>query len=254
MRIVGGRITVTAIIAAGVIVAGCSSSKSGTGSSGAPSSASSSSSASISSGDIASLSADEIASKAIDALRQAKSFRVAGTIVDSGERTDANLGLTATGSAGTLVVSGAEIQVIVIGTVGYFKASDAAWRKLLAGMPNIEALVELLRGKWIKGTSSDPRFAGFFSITKKALVDELASEKGPFTKTPTKVIGGQEAVGVTATDSTLYVSTMDARPIETEPVSGSTSSGKITFTDYDAVPEPTQPPADQTIDSSKFPS
>jgi uncharacterized lipoprotein YajG len=251
MRIVGGRITVAAIAAASVILAGCSSTKSGTGSSGAPNSASASSSAA---GNIASLSADEIASQATAALREATSFRVAGTIVAGTDRTDVNLGLSDTGSAGTVVVSGADIQVIVIGTVGYFKASDAAWRKLLAGMPNLETVVELLRGKWIKVSSSDQRFSGFFSITKKALVDELASEKGPFTKTPTKVIGGQEAVGVTATDSTLYVSTKDARPIETEPVSGSTSSGKITFTDYDAVPEPTPPPADQTIDSSKFPS
>jgi len=99
---------------------------------------------------------------------------------------------------------------------------------------------------------SDEQFAGLFSITKKSLVDGLAAEKGPFTKTATKVIAGQEAVGVTATDSTLYVSTKDARPLETEPLSGSTSSGKVTFTEYDAVPEPTPPPAEQTIDSSKL--
>jgi hypothetical protein len=140
----------------------------------------------------------------------------------------------------------------VIGTDGYFKASDAAWRKLLAGRPNLEATVQLLRGKWIKGSSSDEHFAGLFSITKKSLVDDMASENGPFTKTATKVIAGQEAVGVTAADSTLYVSTKDARPLETEPVNGSTSSGKVSFTDYDAVPEPTPPPAEQTIDSSKL--
>ena len=57
---------------------------------------------------------------------------------------------------------------------------------------------------------------------------------------------------MTATDSTLYVSTKDARPLETEPLSGSTSSGKVTFTEYDVVPEPTPPPADETIDSSKL--
>ena len=249
MRIVGGRITVAAIAAASVILAGCSSTKSGTGSSGAPNSASASSSAA---GNIASLSADEIASQATAALREATSFRVAGTIVAGTDRTDVNLGLSDTGSAGTVIVSGADIQVIVIGTVGYFKASDAAWRKLLAGMPNLETVVELLRGKWIKGSSSDQRFSGFFSITKKALVDDLASDTGPFTKTATTTIAGQDAVGITATDSTLYVSTKDARPIEVEPASGSTSAGKITFSDYNAVPDPTPPPADQTIDSSKI--
>ena len=196
--------------------------------------------------------AEQIASKAIASLRQAKSFRVAGTVVEGTDRTDVDLGLTDTGSAGTVGVSGTEVQIIVIGTDGYFKASDAAWRKLLAGRPNLEATVQLLRGKWIKGSSSDEHFAGLFSITKKLLVDDMASEKGPFTKTATKVIAGQEAVGVTATDSTLYVSTKDARPLETEPVTGSTSSGKVSFTDYDAVPEPTPPPAEQTIDSSKL--
>jgi hypothetical protein len=198
------------------------------------------------------LPAEQIASKAIASLRQAKSFRVAGTVVEGSDRTDVDLGLTDTGSAGTVGVSGTEVQIIVIGTDGYFKASDAAWRKLLAGRPNLEATVQLLRGKWIKGSSSDEHFAGLFSITKKLLVDDMASEKGPFTKTATKVIAGQEAVGVTATDSTLYVSTKNARPLETEPVTGSTSSGKVTFTDYDAVPEPTPPPAEQTIDSSKL--
>ena len=238
------------IAAAGVIVAGCSSASSGTGSSGAPSPGSSSSTAAGS--DIASLPAEQIASKAIASLRGAKSFRVAGTVVEGADRTDIDLGLTDTGSAGTVAVSGTEVQVIVIGTDGYFKASDAAWRKLLAGRPNVEAIVQLLRGKWIKGSSSDERFAGLFTISKKSLVDDMASEKGPFTKTATKVIAGQEAIGVTATDSTLYVSTKDARPLETEPVSGSTSSGKVTFTEYDAVPEPTAPPVEQTIDSSKL--
>jgi outer membrane murein-binding lipoprotein Lpp len=245
-----GRITVAAIAAASVILAGCSSASSGSGSSGAPGSSSSSSSSTAS--DIASLPAEQIVSKAIASLRGAKSFRVAGTVVEGADRTDIDLGLTDTGSAGTVAVSGTEVQVIVIGTDGYFKASDAAWRKLLAGRPNVEAIVQLLRGKWIKGSSSDEQFAGLFSITKKSLVDGLAAEKGPFTKTATKVIAGQEAVGVTATDSTLYVSTKDARPLETEPLSGSTSSGKVTFTEYDAVPEPTPPPAEQTIDSSKL--
>jgi hypothetical protein len=245
-----GRIAVAAIAAASVILAGCSSASTGTGSSGAPGSSSSSSSSTGS--DIASLPAEQIVSKAIASLRSAKSFRVVGTVVEGADRTDIDLGLTDTGSAGTVAVLGTEIQVIVIGTDGYFKASDAAWRKLLAGRPNVEAIVQLLRGKWIKGSSSDEQFAGLFSITKKSLVDGLAAEKGPFTKTATKVIAGQEAVGVTATDTTMYVSTKDGRPLETEPLSGSTSSGKVTFTEYDPVPEPTRPAAEETIDSSKL--
>ena len=248
MRKARGRIRVATIAAAGVIVAGCSSASSGTGSSGPPTSGSSSSSGS----DIASLPAEQIASKAVASLRAAKSFRVAGAIVEGADRTDIDLGLTDTGSAGTVAISGTEVQVIVIGTDGYFKASDAAWRKLLAGRPNVDAVVQLLRGKWIKGSSNDEQFAGLFTITKKSLVDGLAAEKGPFTKTVTKVIAGQEAVGLTATDTILYVSTKDARPLETDPLNGSTSSGKVTFTEYDAVPEPTAPPAEQTIDSSKL--
>jgi hypothetical protein len=35
-------------------------------------------------------------------------------------------------------------------------------------------------------------------------------------------------------------------------VTHSTSSGNVSFTDYDAVPGPTPPPAEQTIDSSKL--
>ena len=251
MRTTRGRLTVATITAVGVVVAGCSSSNSGTGSSGSPSASGGASSSSAGSG-IASLPAQQIVSKAMASLRQAKSFRVAGTVVEGTDRTDVNLGLTDTGSAGTVGVSGTQVQLIVIGADGYFKASDAAWRKLLAGRPNLETTVQLLRGKWIKGSSSDEHFAGLFSISKKSLIDDMAAEKGPFTKTATKVIAGQEAVGVTATDSTLYVSTNDARPIETEPVSGSTSSGKVTFTDYDAVAPPSPPPAEQTIDSSKL--
>ena len=201
-------------------------------------------------GDVASLSADEIVSRAIAALREAKSFRVAGTIVEGTDRTDVNLGLSDTGSAGTVTVSGADIQVIVLGTVGYFKASDAAWRKLLAGLPNIETVVELLRGKWIKGTSSDPNFSGFFSITKKALVDDLASETGPFTKAAPRrspVRTRSASRPPTAPCTSRRMTPGPSRSIPRAP-----SSGKITFTDYNAVPDPTPPPADQTIDSSKI--
>jgi hypothetical protein len=74
------RITVAAIAAASVILAGCSSASSGTGSSGAP--GSSRSSSSFPGSDIASLPAEQIVSKAIASLRSAKSFRVAGTVVE----------------------------------------------------------------------------------------------------------------------------------------------------------------------------
>src|SRR5262249_31300677 len=109
MRIARWRMTVATIAAAGVLVAACTSASSGTGSSGAPSSGSSSSSGAGSS--VASLPAEQIASKAINSLREAKSFRVAGTMVEGTDRTDIDLGLTDTGSAGTVAVSGTEVQV-----------------------------------------------------------------------------------------------------------------------------------------------
>lgn len=260
MWIKGARSTLAAAAVVGVAVAGCSSTASGSGNSGgsgstSPSSASASTSesASGSSGDIASLSATEIVARAGAALNSAKSVRVVGAGAgDDGKQIQLNFGLTNTATDGTIGESGVTINIIVIGATAYFKAPDSYWQKELAGKANAAAILELVRGKWIKGPTTNPQFSGFADFTKASFVKQITTPTGTVTKAGTKQVDGVAAVGVTSDKSTLYVAAADARPLEIDPVAGATGSGRASFTDYDKVPEPTPPPADLTIDVTKL--
>jgi hypothetical protein len=253
----GGRLTAVAIAAAAmsVAVAGCASSSSGSGSGGGSGSASLSSSASSSGtgGDIASLSATEIVARAAAALKAAKSVRVVGSGADSdGKQIQLNFGLTDTATAGTIGQDGVTIDIIVTGATAYFKAPDSYWQKELAGKANAAAILELVRGKWIKGPTTNPQFSGFADFTKASFVKQITTPTGTVTKAGAKQVDGVAAVGVTSEKSTLYVAAADARPLEIDPVAGATDSGRASFTDYDKVAEPTPPPADLTIDVTKL--
>jgi hypothetical protein len=185
-------------------------------------------------------------------LQAAKSVRVSGTQISGGQQLDLNVGFTETGTSGTITQGGTAIQIVVIGVVAYFKAPDSYWQKELAGNPNATAILEIVKGKWIKGPTTNARLKAFAEFTKDNFAKEVLQTSSVVSKAGTKQIDGVDAVGVNGKDSVLYVAADDARPLLIEPLAGSSDKGKIVFTEYGQVKEPTPPPAELTLDVTKL--
>ncbi|MEP6598975.1 MAG: hypothetical protein ABJB98_05940 [Actinomycetota bacterium] len=251
MRLQRAALTVTSVLMAGAL-AGCGGS---TGGNGTPASgAASSATASSGSGaDLSSLTAQQLLDKAKAELAAAKSFRVTGNAISDGTAVAVDMGFTAAGSAGSVTLGGAKIELRSIGQTMYFRAPDSFWRKQLGGKADV--VLAVVSGKWIKTSPTDPRYADLGSFTsRQQFIDTLQGDAsaGQMVKTDGKTIDGVDCLGLKNADSILYLAKDTARPIAAEPVPGTKDVGQAKFSDYDAVPEVTAPPVAETIDATKL--
>lgn len=193
---------------------------------------------------VAALSAEEIHTKAKEALGKAEAFQVKGSVESEGQKITVDLRVSGEDAAGTLDVGNMKFEVMGIGNDGYLRADDAL-QALLAGQPALQAIV---KGKWLKFSMDDERFGNFAKeFAKVKDPNEILKYKGPITKGETKTINGTPAIGIVDADkSTLYVATVgEPLPLQIENADGSVT----TFT-YDPNVKVTPPAASETVDAS----
>jgi hypothetical protein len=107
------------------------------------------------------LSAAGIVARAEKAAGQVSAVRIKGDITKNGERTRFDTHLLADrGGTGTLTVKGGSVQITRIGRRAYMKGSTAFWTA--AAGP---AAAELLAGRYLKMSTSEPDLAGLISFT-----------------------------------------------------------------------------------------
>jgi hypothetical protein len=107
------------------------------------------------------LSAAGIVAKARKAAGQASAVRVQGDVTDDGQRIRFNIRLLADrGGAGMLTVRGGSVRITRIGTHVYMKGDSAFWTAT-AG----PAAAKLFVGKWLKGSTSEPKMGGLIFLT-----------------------------------------------------------------------------------------
>ncbi len=186
---------------------------------------------------VAALSAGQILSQARTALQSAPSVRVKGSVVNEGARLMVDLRLSDNGGRATITQAGQTIEVLRIGTTVYIKA-DAE-----------------LKGKYVKGSTSDAKLASIAKFTDMdEFVGTVLTHKGTVQKGQKKVVRGTEAIALEEPGQdggTLYVATR-GQPYPLQIVSNTASEpDTIDFLDY-GVPVPlTPPPAEQVVDTSK---
>jgi hypothetical protein len=206
--------------AAAVAVSACGGSSSGSsGSNGAASNG------------ITSKSADQILSTAITAAESAKSLHVAGAIKDSGQSVGLDLSIVAgKGASGTISEGSASFKLVDVGGNFYMQPDQA----FLLKFAHTQAAAELLKGKWLKGSSTDANFASFGELTSiKTLMGSLTQGHGTLTKGATSTLGGQSVIALNSSKGgTMYVATTGKPyPLEVSKDSGG-QSGKVTFSGY----------------------
>jgi len=265
-RLSAARPVAVGLLAATVLVAGCSSKKASTATSTAPSAPAASAAApslpAASAGDLsaspgAAISGDPAAVKlyqqAMAALVNAKSVHIKGAATEGGDSFSIDLSFSnGKGVTGSIGLGGGTMKVIAVGGTTYIQL-DAQAFSAFAGSDVPAAAASALAGKWLSVTaaedsSSDNPFSGISELTDlKAFGQNFAPAGGVTKDSKTTKINGQDAVGLIdngggdpSQAGILYVQAGgDHLPLEVVPSPDASSSdgptsGKIDFTEYNA--------------------
>jgi len=190
---------------------------------------------------VASKSPAEIVAAARAAASGATAVHVKGSTIAAGTPITLDLSLvTGKGGRGRLAENGLSFELIEIGPTIYINGSSAFYTHFAGA-----AAAQLLHGKWLKASTSNPSFAGLTSLTelRKLLDAALATANMTLANAGTATIDGQAAVGVkdTTQSGTLYVATSGpAYPLEI--VKSGAGGGTITFSEWNK-PVPLTAPA-----------
>jgi hypothetical protein len=237
-RISGGLAATAATV---LLTAGCGPDKPGAAGTPSPSATPTKSESAL-----ATKSADEILSAAHAAFVGAKSVHVKGAFVDSGSTLSMDMFLGTAGGRGKIrapIQKGKKPATISILNANgkFYVKSPQLWRQ--AGGA---AMANLIGDRWVlvpKQDSAD--FKDFEEMTDiKKFGDEVLKPDETVTKGKTTVIDGTPAIGLNASDATLYVATTGAPyPLKLVPKKPKNPGEQLAFLDYNA-PLNVQPPAD----------
>ncbi|HEX6468298.1 MAG TPA: hypothetical protein VF069_04325 [Streptosporangiaceae bacterium] len=237
-------------VAPTLLIAGCGTNgtngSSGTSSSSTPVS---SRPATVGNG-IAGKSSSEILAAAEQALKNARSVHLKGTLSDKGETIKLNLWMTRTVAKGSITgpEGGKTFTVEVIKTGGRFYMHAPAMFRALGGA----AAAEVIGNRWVLVPKGDKDFKDFESLVNiRSMAKEMLTPDGQVTKGKQTVIDGKPVIGLEASDGTLYIATTgQPYPVKLVPLKPESPGEQLAFLDYNA-PVIVHRPADP-LDLSKI--
>lgn len=202
-------------------------------------------------------SADDIAAKAVEATRQAKSMHVKGdTRLEDGSTVTIDVSVDQEKNCqGTVGAGGTEADVRHTEATLYLRGDEQYWENALKQQPDAaQKMAPKLQDKWVKMPANDATTAGV--CDKQGLVaamDEDESERRGMKRGSTTDVAGEQALQLTKDASggeklTLYVATEGEPYILKTTTEGGKNPGSVTFSEYGEKVNPEQPPADETVD------
>ncbi|MFE4516768.1 hypothetical protein ACFRMQ_21530 [Kitasatospora sp. NPDC056783] len=212
--------------------------------------------------DTGKLSAQDIEKQAKEALASATSLKMSGTVGTDGGAMEMNLALdNKSQCTGTMAMPGmGKFEIISDGKTSYVKPDTAFWTNM--GGPNGAKAAELFKGRYLTGFENDPSMGSLTSVCNLAeFTKKIGAETGTNDKVEkgaTGTVNGVKTISLKATDSKGEVSTLQVAtegkpyPVQIEHTGSKDNNGKINFSDFDKPLTVQAPPADQTIDFSKF--
>lgn len=200
--------------------------------------------------DLTGLSAAQLTARARTALRTAKTLRVYGVIIDADGTLAMDVSFGRTGTTANMVVKGHRIEFVLIGTVGYLKASDSYWRAT-----DGKVVAALMSGRWLRGKLTDEGFRDFADLSSVAVFIDAISDSDRSerpAKIGMKTVNGVACIGLATADSTLWIDKYTAQPVQLGPGQGSKDKSRLNFSQFNAAREPVAPPPSLVIDASKL--
>ncbi|MFJ3900971.1 hypothetical protein [Streptomyces sp. NPDC090025] len=210
------------------------------------------------------LTADQIADRAVTATQSATSVRMAGRVVSGGQPLDVDFSVDDHKQCtGTIRLEGGAAELRQTGGVTYMKGDQAFWRASMTSQglpaPQVEATIELLKGRWLKITPGQAGSSDLSDVCDlKALLADLGRDsadrtglvRGPDSAvngTPVATVIKHKPGGETTTVSVAET----GKPYILKTVkTGGEQAGSVTLSDYDKPVTVVVPPADETVDLS----
>jgi hypothetical protein len=186
------------------------------------------------------LEPDAILDAANEALADAESVRVSGTIGEGPESFTLDLTYAGADATGTVEISGLEVELRKIGNDVYVKADTSLFAQFL--QPEQQALLPLIASKWVKVNAAlavgfipgVPLSAESFTVNSPPL------EKGDITE-----VNGVQAITVTDSTGQSYAVAIEGEPYLLE---STYKDNTLTFSDYDKSVTVEAPPAADVVD------
>lgn len=206
-------------------------------------------------------SADDIAAKAVEATRQAKSVHVKGdTRLEDGSTVTIDVSVDQEKNCqGTIGAGETRADVRHTDATLYLRGDEQYWRTALEQQPDAaRKMAPKLQDKWVRMPANDASTAG---VCDKqgfiAAMDEDESERRGMKRGSTTEVNGEEALKLTKDASggeklTLYVATEGEPYILKTTTEGGENPGGVTFSEYGKTMDPQQPPADETVDMKEL--
>jgi hypothetical protein len=189
-------------------------------------------------------SAATIVAQLKTAMRDATSVHLAGQLRSDGSDVDLDVSLIRSGNfAGLIESGGTKLDIVAAGQDVYIKVTSAFLK--LADAP--AAACTKACGKYVgEPVSAAQTITGDLSM--RSLLGNLASELPGYQKAGTTTIGGRQALALRGSDgSTLYVAA-NGTPFPLRAIAPKSSdAGELNFSDWNAVPPISAPPAAQVI-------
>lgn len=212
------------------------------------------------------LTADQIGDKAVTATQSATSLRMTGRVSSGGQPLEVDFSVSDKSECtGAIRLQGGTAELRRTGGVTYMKGDEAFWRASMTsqGMPpgQIDATIELLKGRWLKIPQGQPGTEDLGSVCDlKSLLADLGRNKeqrtglvrgpdGEVKGTPVATLVKRKTGGET---TTVSVSERGKPYILKMVKTGGTDPGSVILSDYDKPVKVVTPPADQTVDLTKL--
>lgn len=198
---------------------------------------------------VAELPADQIVQRARAELKGASSVQLTGTIKTGAEVLDLNIRYRGSAAAGRITTGGNTFELRRTGETVYVMASRDFWQRSRG-----ERAAQLLAGKWLKATRSDPRLGKLGDLLDLSMAaDGIIEGNGTLSRGDRQTVAGVETIAVRSTTAagqdggTLYVATT-GKPYPVRVASAGNAEGAVTFSRFGSTLVEPAPGAEQVVD------
>lgn len=181
----------------------------------------------------ASKSGKQVLTDAVQAAKDASSFRMSGDVNTGSQQIGLDLTIVkGKGATGSMTLKGQKVDLMIVGTNAYMKADAAFWRQF--GGSSGSTIAQLVAGKWFKFPTTNPQFGALAEFANSSVLDGLASTTGTITNKGATTYHGENVVALDGgrENGTLYVAgTGTPYPVAIAKTGGS-SGGAIVFDNW----------------------
>ena len=197
------------------------------------------------------LPAHQVLARAREATSRAGSVQLTGAVREANVPVEFAIRLQGERAVGSISSNGTTVTVVKAGPDVYVQGDDTFYEQF-GGADT----ATLLRGRWLKGSSTEPPFAGFAGLLDlDRLLDRLLPPEDALTKGGRKPVGGVEAVELSgeASPSTAFVA-LRGEPylLAVEPNGRHTGKGSVRFSGWGQPVDIPIPQSDAAMDVSQL--